>query len=71
MAFLSALAPMAPQIIGGLGAYKASRVKPQKKAPAIPMPDDEEIQRAKRRSAPASRGRASTILTGTDYGLGG
>ncbi len=71
MAFLAALAPYTPQILGGIGAYKSSRVKPAKKAPAIPMPDDEEIRRNKRRTAPSSRGRASTILTGTDYGLGG
>lgn len=70
MSFLAALAPFAPQIVGGLGSYKASRVKP-KKTSAIPMPDDEEIRRNKRRTAPSSRGRASTILTGTDYGLGG
>lgn len=69
MAFLAAAAPYAPQIVGGLGSYKESRVKP-KKTPAIPMPDEEELQKAKRRS-PGSRGRASTILTGTDYGLGG
>lgn len=70
MAFLAALAPYAPQIVGGIGAYKASRVK-KTKTSAIPMPDDEEIRKSKRRTAQIGRGRASTILTGTDYGLGG
>lgn len=71
MAFLAALAPYTPQILGGIGAYKASRVKPKKASTAIPMPDEEEIRRVKRRTTSASSGRASTILTGTDYGLGG
>lgn len=69
MASLAALAPYAPQIIGGIGSYKASRPK-SSKAPAVPIPDEEEIRRNKRKSTPG-RGRVSTILSGTEYGLGG
>lgn len=69
MAYLAALAPYTPQIIGGIGSYKASRSRSTKN-PAVPMPDDEEIRRNKRKLS-SSRGRASTILTGTEYGLGG
>lgn len=69
MAYLSAAAQYLPQIVGGVSAYKASRMQP-KKTPVVPMPDEEALRQAKRRS-PSSRGRASTILSGTDYGLGG
>lgn len=69
MALLSAAAPFLPQVVGGIGVYKTSKMRPNK-TPAVPMPDEEMIQKSKRKS-PGSRGRASTILTGTDYGLGG
>lgn len=68
MAMLAAGASVLPQVVSGLGSLKAG--KSRKPAPAIPMPDIAELQRSKRK-APASRGRASTILTGTDDGLGG
>lgn len=68
---MASLAANAPMILSGIGAAKAMRDKP-KKTPAIPMPDVEAIQRAKKRTAgQRSSGRASTILTGTDDGLGG
>lgn len=70
MALLSAGASYLPQIVGGIGAYKASHLRP-KKPPIVPMPDVEALQQQSKRKAPASRGRASTILSGTDYGLGG
>ena len=69
MAYLAASAQYLPQVVGGIGAYKAARDRPKKASP-IPMPDVEAIEKLKRKS-PGSRGRASTILTGTDYGLGG
>jgi len=57
-------------LVGGYGAYRQSRVRP-KAAPAIPMPDEEELRRSKRKTvARGSAGRVSTILTETD-GLGG
>jgi hypothetical protein len=68
MAALAAGASFLPQVVGGLGAMKVAKAR--KPAPAIPMPDIEELQRNKRRTAAASRGRASTVLTSTD-GLGG
>lgn len=71
MAMLAAAAPYLPQALGAFGAYKASQARP-KQAPAIPMPDEEMIRKSQRRSAGARRGgRASTILTGTEDGLGG
>jgi hypothetical protein len=56
--------------IAGYGAYRQSKQRP-KATPAIPMPDEEELRRSRRKAlARQSVGRASTILTETD-GLGG
>jgi hypothetical protein len=46
---------------------------PKKEAPALPLPDEEEIQRAQRRllaSRAGRTGRGSTILSGADEPLG-
>lgn len=67
MGALSAGAAFLPQAISALGAMKGGKAK--KATPAVPMPDEDEIKRSRKRSP--SRGRASTILTGTDDGLGG
>jgi hypothetical protein len=56
--------------VAGYGAYRQAHQRP-KPAPAIPLPDEEEIRRARRKTlSQRSSGRASTILTETD-GLGG
>lgn len=70
MAALAAGAQFLPEIVSGIGAARVMRDKP-KKTPAIPMPDEEMIRQNKRRSGPRRTGRASTILTGTEDGLGG
>lgn len=67
MGALSAGAAFLPQAISALGAMKGG--KSRKTAPAVPMPDEEAIKRSRKRST--NQGRASTILTGTDDGLGG
>lgn len=58
--------------VQALSAWRASRQKPRVPDP-IPMPDEEALQKQKKRSlaAASGSGRASTILTGTDNGLGG
>lgn len=68
---MGSLAASVPTLLGGIGAAKSLRDKP-KMPPAIPMPDEELIRKSQRRATSTRKGgRASTILTGTDDGLGG
>ncbi len=62
-----------PTLLAGYGAAKTLFAGKPKAPPAVPMPDFEALQRAKKRSVAArpSTGAASTILTGTPDGLGG
>lgn len=64
--------PLGTQAEAAYDAKKASEkaLKEAEEAPVIPMPDEEEIARVRRRrSARRGGGRESTVLT--DYGLGG
>lgn len=49
---------------------KTKRMLADAVAPVIPMPDDEELRRARRRRPRPSSGRAATILSGEDDTLG-